>query len=153
MIFPFNFDLNYDLILKEWNKVKNNLEKYDDDLLKEPHTNWKIVRHNFDYAEQLTKIFNVNARPRFYILDANTTLGQHTDNGTQCSLNFILNDNYAPISFNGKDFYYKNALINTTILHGVKNDNSDRLLFKLSIFDETFDQVKNKLLKNKQICY
>ena len=83
--------------------------------------------------------------------DANTTLDQHTDHGTLCSLNFILNNNTAPINFDGTTIHYKNALIDTTKLHGVDNNNCDRLLFKMSIFDETFEQVKNKLIKNPHI--
>ena len=151
MIFPFEFKLNKKILLNEWNKVKNNLKEYDDERLKESTSNWKIVKHKFDYADELSNIFNVNARQRFYLLDANTTLGQHTDHGTLCSLNFILNNNTAPINFNGTTIHYKNALIDTTKLHGVNNNDCDRLLFKMSIFDETFEQVKNKLIKNPYI--
>ena len=143
MIFPFEFKLNKKILLNEWNKVKNNLKEYDDERLKESTSNWKIVKHKFDYADELSNIFNVNARPRFYLLDANTTLGQHTDHETLCSLNFILNNNTAPINFNGTTIHYKNALIDTTKLHGVNNNDCDRLLFKMSIFDETFEQVKS----------
>lgn len=153
MIFPFEFKLNKKILLDEWNKVKNNLKEYNDERMKESTSNWKIVRHKFDYADELSNIFNVNARPRFYILDANTTLAQHTDLGTLCSLNFILNNNTAPINFDGTTIHYKNALIDTTKLHGVVNNDKDRLLFKMSIFNESFDEVKEKLLRNPNLKF
>lgn len=153
MIFHFEFKLNKKILLDEWNKVKNNLKEYNDERMKQSTSNLKIVRHKFDYADELSNIFNVNARPRFYILDANTTLAQHTDLGTLCSLNFILNNNTAPINFDGTTIHYKNALIDTTKLHGVVNNDKDRLLFKMSIFNESFDEVKEKLLRNPNLKF
>ena len=37
------------------------------------------------------------------------------------------------------------SLLNTQNMHGVINGNEDRLLFKLSIFDESFETVADKI--------
>jgi hypothetical protein len=79
---------------------------------------------------------------RFYKLDANQYLAPHMDNKTQCCINFILNDNPAPITIQDIPYTYKQALINTRMSHSVRNGNTDRILFKISIFDIAFDEVK-----------
>ena len=79
---------------------------------------------------------------RFYKLDANQYLAPHMDNKTQCCINFILNDNPAPITIQDIPYTYKQALINTRMSHSVRNGNTDRILFKISIFDLAFDEVK-----------
>jgi hypothetical protein len=151
MILKFDFDLDVNHLLEIWSKIKNKQINYKDDRFDKASSHWKIVRHDFEYAKELSKIFNVESRPRFYILDANTILNQHTDFGTLCSLNFILSDNPAPIIFGDTELTYKYALLDTTELHGVVNNDEDRLLFKMSIFNESFDDVNKKLLKNSNI--
>ena len=145
------FDTNIDVIAlkNEWEKVKINAKSYDD--VRGKRNDWKIVRHEFDYSKKLCNFFNVNGRPRFYILDPYAILPQHTDLETKCSLNFIINDNYAPVMFGKKEYNYKYALLNVSEEHGVINNDKERLLFKISIFDEKFDQVKIKLMNNKKI--
>jgi len=146
MILKFDFDLDVNHLLEIWSKIKNKQVNYKDDRFDEVSSHFKIIKHDFEYAKELSKIFNVESKPRFYILDANTILNQHTDFGTLCSLNFILSDDPAPIIFDDIEFTYKYALLDTTKSHGVINNDKDRLLFKMSIFNETFEEVKEKLL-------
>ena len=85
-------------------------------------------------------------RPRFYFLKKDTVIPEHIDDGTKCSINFLLNSkNPAPVTIEGVEYYYKNCLLNTQKIHSVKNDTEDRLLFKLSIFDDDFETVKEKI--------
>jgi hypothetical protein len=58
-----------------------------------------------------------------------------------------LSDDNTAITINDKDYFYKNALLNTTQPHSVKNGNKERLLFKISILNESFEAVANKILK------
>jgi len=62
--------------------------------------------------------------------------------------NHLLSKNTAPITYtNHGNFKYTTALINTTEEHSVDNTNySDRYLFKISFFDYTFKEVKEKLM-------
>jgi len=151
MILKFDFDLNVKHLLEIWSKIKHKQVTYKDKRSNKALSHWKIIRHYFEYAKELSKIFNVESRPRFYMLNANTVLQQHTDLGTLCSLNFILSDIPAPVIFGDTKVSYKYALLDTTKSHGVVNNDKDRLLFKMSIFNETFDEVKEKLLKNSNV--
>ena len=151
MILKFDFDLDVNHLLEIWSNIKNKQVNYKDDRFDEVSSHFKIIKHDFEYAKELSKIFNVESRPRFYTLDANTILNQHTDFGTLCSLNFILSDIPAPIIFGDTNITYNYALLDTTKLHGVVNNDKDRLVFKMSIFNETFDEVKNKLIKNSNV--
>lgn len=148
-IVKFDTYINEDKLVEEWNSVKLNLKEYVDKRVETP--NWKIIKHEFDYSNELCEFFNVKGRPRFYLLEANTTLPQHIDLETQCSLNFILNGNEAPVVFGSKKYTYKYALLNVSKNHGVINNNKDRILFKISIFNESFDKVKEKIYNNKNI--
>ena len=92
------------------------------------------------------KHFDIDAIPKFYVLQANTILFPHTDQDTTCSINFLLSDGAAPVRFGENEYYYKTALLNTTRTHSVDKSPKDRILFKLSIKDEGFDIVKQKIL-------
>ena len=151
MILKFDFDLNVKHLLEIWSKIKHKHVNYKAKVNGKALSHWKIIKHDFEYAKELSKIFNVESKPRFYMLNANTVLQQHTDIGTLCSLNFILSDIPAPVIFGDTEVSYKYALLDTTKSHGVVNNDKDRLLFKMSIFNETFDEVKEKLLKNSNV--
>tara|TARA_R110000796_G_scaffold211562_1_gene327710 strand:+ start:464 stop:793 length:330 start_codon:yes stop_codon:yes gene_type:complete len=72
--------------------------------------------------------------------------GKQGSERTQCSLNFILNDNTAGITFHDKGketlYTYRQALLDVSQVHSVKNNDTDRILFKISIFHVCFDEVK-----------
>jgi len=151
-IFKFNIELDKNLLLNVLKFVKKNAVTYKDNRQDSYIDNWKIVRHNFPYATDL--IFRLglekyDVRPRFYILHKNTTLKMHKDLGTQCSANFILSDDPSPVSIEGTNYYYENALLNTQLEHGITYYSfNDRLLFKLSIMDLSFIDAKNIISAN-----
>jgi len=163
--FIFNYEFDKDTLLSLWNsKYIHNTETYDDpridDYIKRPefiaqygHWSkdvWKIAHAEVDeYTKYLCDYFDINAKPRFYMLKANQVLPHHIDNDTECAINFILSDDAAPITFQATDntYHYRTALLNTSLWHGVWNGPKDRILFKLSIFDEPFEIVKEKISK------
>ena len=71
----------------------------------------------------------------------------HTDVGTLCAINFLLEGGQTPINFEGyPDEYYDVALINTSINHSVPiQKDQDRILFKLRFTHNTFDDIKQKI--------
>ena len=154
-ILIFNFDINEDILLLEYEKIKHKEKAYKDERGEVPF--WKIAHGHFDYAKQLEEIFDIKSRPRFYNLKPNSHLPYHTDRETKCSINFILDSkNPAPVKFRHRwnkeleyEYHYKCALLNTQIEHSVKTEDESRLLFKLSIFDEDFETVKGKI---KNVC-
>jgi len=150
-ILIFNFNLNEDLLLLEYERLKHKEKNYKDERCEVPY--WKIVHGHFDYAKQLEETFNIKSRPRFYNLEPNSCIPYHADRETLCSINFILDSkNPAPVKFRHRwnieleyEYYYKCALLNTQIEHSVETRDESRLLFKLSIFDESFSDVKRKI--------
>jgi len=106
---------------------------------------WKIKHYTDDNIEKIISDFGIMAKPRFYWLKENSSLPLHVDNGTSCSINFVLSPNAAPVLYSGTQYFYKQALINTSIPHGVKNGPYERLLLKLSIFDKTFEEMATSI--------
>ena len=103
------------------------------------------VKINDPYVIQVMKDFEVNAKPKIYYQAPNYYLPMHTDNGTQCSINFIISDDAAPIIFEEGEFFYKQCLLNTQVKHSVLNLNKERILLKFSIFDKTYNDVLKTL--------
>jgi hypothetical protein len=106
---------------------------------------WHIGRYIDDYIESVMSDFEVDGRPRFYWLDPYAVIPEHVDNGTQCSINLIITDDPAPITINGCNYVYRQALLDTTVPHSVVNGNKERVMLKISIFDETFDQLAARI--------
>ena len=161
MIKILDDDLNYSLskILSEYQLIQHNEKNYSDSNNESEGIDyWRVIRHKdmtSDYCKRIQENFKntydifgkVDAR--YYRLLANRTLPWHVDRSTQCSLNMVLSEKPAPILFRKDaktyEYDYKIALINTQIEHSVSNGPEDRLLFKISIFDETFDSVASKI--------
>lgn len=144
----YNFDKNKLYI--DFLKNLDNAKPYEDHRKKVD--NWKIIRcEKSEYIQKICQDLGIEGDPRFYILEKCANLPQHLDHGTQCSINVLLSDGAAPISFMDKQFYYDACLINTQLRHGVNNGNSERILFKLSIKNKSYNEVKNILEKRKLI--
>lgn len=146
LIFDYPFD--YQRLNEEFQKFQDQMVSYEDH--RGVMDNWRIIRHiTFEYADQLNQLFGINARPRFYTLAANTVLGEHRDAGTQCSINILLDPTElaAPVSFGERQYVYRQCLLNTQNLHSVTNGPHDRRLFKLSVFDQTYEEVCEKVLR------
>jgi hypothetical protein len=107
--------------------------------------NWNIGHFTNSHIEKIMTDFEVQGKPRFYWLEPFAEIPEHVDNGTMCSINLILTDSPAPIIINGKEFTYKQALLNTTIPHAVYNGPVERVMLKISIFDETYEQLAKRI--------
>lgn len=106
---------------------------------------WYIGRYTDDHVDKIMRDFEVNGSPRFYWLEPFATIPQHVDNGTQCSINLILTENAAPITIEGVDYTYQQALLNTTLPHSVTNGDTERIMLKISIFDETYESLSTRI--------
>jgi|TARA_R100000027_G_scaffold62233_1_gene54218 hypothetical protein len=149
-----NIDFDYDLFLKEYYSIKHNERDYARGGKSVDY--WKVIRLKDlkselvkSYVEDFKNKYNIPGKVdgRFYRLKANTTLPMHIDSGTKCSINFLLNGDGAPVIFESGEYTYKQALLNTSIMHSVINGDKDRILFKISIFELDFDQVSCLLSK------
>ena len=148
VILVFDFDFDKSALLDFWNQNQDNTQPYSDKRFgRFVMNNWRILKDiELEYADAMCKHFDIDAIPKFYVLQANTILFPHTDQDTTCSINFLLSDGAAPVRFGENEYYYKTALLNTTRTHSVDKNPKDRILFKLSIKDEGFDIVKQKIL-------
>lgn len=109
---------------------------------------WLMAEYTSEYIEQIISDIGMACESRFYYQAKNFYLPEHQDGGTTCSLNFILGDDPAPVTINGKDYTYTQALMDTSQMHGVKNTGSERILLKLSILDLDFE-VASKTLSER----
>lgn len=146
-ILVFDFDYNEDLLLLEYEKSIVDAVFYED-YKTPPLDYWKVVREiEFPFIEELKQMFNIDGRARFYNLSANSSIPMHIDRETLCSINIILDaEKPAPVKYgSGNKYFYKVALLNTSVMHAVDNNDEERFLFKFSIFDEDFETVKMKI--------
>lgn len=138
-------------LIKIAETIKEKSNNYYDPRYNKSLKNWHIFHYNDEYLKKIMKDLNVNGSPRFYWLEASTNLPLHVDNNTKCSVNFILSDDPAPITFIDQEFYYTQAVINTTVWHSVTNGPVDRLLLKISIFNKSFEEVVDTIKFKKEI--
>lgn len=142
-----DYPLDRELLLKEANEAKNSAEPYGNDprYPGQSLNEWLISKHNSNYINKIMEDFGVEGKPRFYWLKENFILPEHVDYNTTCAINFVLSDNPAPVSFGDKEYIYTMAILNTTVPHSVRNGPAERLLFKISIFDETYEDLINRI--------
>jgi len=140
------YELDTELLLKEAKEAKQVAKPYTDDRYPgEQKDDWYIGHYTSSYIEQIMSDFKVSGKPRFYWLEPNATIPEHVDNGTTCSLNFILTQDPAPINIEGIDYTYKQVLLNTTKSHSVTNNNNERIMLKISIFDESYEDLAKRI--------
>ncbi len=165
-ITKFDCDLDFDKLREISSKVKSNAKPYEDIDETERdkygvHEEWKIYSLQetdefFPYIESIKNKFKVDGDfhhtgwlANWYFQDSNYFLPEHEDYLTQCSLNFNLGKNPAPVTVNGNDVVYTCSLLNVTKLHSVKNENEERILFKISIYSDTYESYLKRLKEIK----
>jgi hypothetical protein len=141
-----DIDIDTNLLLQESRRVKSMAMSYTDNRYPELKLNdWLILKHTSEYINQLMSRLEINSSPRFYCLEPFAIIPEHIDNGTQCGVNIILTDHAAPITIGDKDFYYNQALLNTTMPYSVVNNEHERIMLKFSIFDESYEDLARRI--------
>jgi len=144
-----NYPLDKAALLAEAYKAKEVAKAFNEPRPENPNRKpqdyFKISQWTSPYIEQIMVDLNVTGKPRFYFQDAFSELKMHTDINTLCSVNMVLSDDPSPITFEDGIQYYEQALLNVQVPHAVLNGPNSRILFKISIFDETFEQVAAKI--------
>ena len=149
-LIEIDVDFNKELLLKEALNL-NGYQTFLDPRDGKPVTGWNVKLINQGYGLYITQLLKHHFRfkrcsPRFYIQEPGIDLPFHTDRDTLSSLNFLLSGDDDPISFRNKTVFYKNCLLDTTVEHAVINPKFKRVLFKISIFDKSFEEMKQLLL-------
>lgn len=105
------------------------------------------IQQVFDKLYSDLNIRHFNPSPRFYYLPKGSYLPSHKDDGTQCSVNFLLSGNEESIIVEGDYYTYSQGVLNTQVLHSVDNTDGtyDRMLLKFSIFDFEYNTVVDSI--------
>lgn len=140
-----NYPLKVDLLLMEADEARKIAIPHADSRYDEQYEEWLKSKWSSPTVQQMMKDFGVCGKPRFYFQAPHYQVAEHTDNGTLCSLNFVLSDDAAPVTIESKDYFYSQCLLNTTIPHSIKNGSSERILLKISIVDKTFEELAKTL--------
>lgn len=154
MLFHIEQNIDYETILKEaldQKDYENFVDPKDGTIV----TQWKIKKTNNGYSKKISNYYekfleSKECKPRFYIQQKNWSLPFHKDRGTLCSINYVLSNTDDKVTFKSFEESYRCALLNVQEEHSVTNLKEDRLLFKVSIFDKTYNEVL-KILKTKKL--
>lgn len=141
-----NYPLNKDRLLVLADSIKDDADPYTDSRYPGLSLDsWLILQYNDDYIDKIMKDFGVNGSPRFYWQQPNFSLPMHVDNNTTCSINFVLTDDPAPVKVEDSEYTYEQAVLNTTKLHGVDTGEEERILLKISVFDESYEDLVKRI--------
>jgi hypothetical protein len=155
-IYQFNSNVDCDLLLQEAQDTVG-YNNYFDPISKVEMTTWKIKHVTSGYGLKISQYWadclkSNSCKPRFYNQETGYTLKFHKDRGTLCSINYVLSGKSGGVTFGDGIIVYECALLNTQLLHSVPSQNENRILFKVSIFDLSYEDVKN-ILKTSNIEY
>ena len=151
-ILDYKFDK--ELLLLQAEEARKTSSPYTDVRYPElTFDDWHIGHYTSPYIEKIMRDFDIKGKPRFYWLEPYAEIPTHTDNGTRCSLNLVLTEDAAPIQIGHenemKTYNYEVALLNTTIPHSVLNNDKQRIMLKISVFDDFFETVNAKINSKK----
>jgi hypothetical protein len=149
-----DYPIDKEKLLTEAIEAKQNSKPYTDSRYPELYMeDWLIGHYNSEYINNIMNDFGVEGKPRYYWMKPHAIIPEHVDNGTQCSLNFVLTENASPITIGGIDYYYDSILLNTTIPHSVTNNSSERIMLKISIFNESYEELAKRIKYKKDEQY
>ena len=80
---------------------------------------------------------------KFVYLPASGKLDWHIDKGTKCSINWVINNSRAQVEYRDRRYDYTSAILDTSKEHRVVNLAGERILFKVSCWDMTYNELCN----------
>lgn len=118
---------------------------------------FKVDCHNY-FNEKLRPIgdafcnhFGINNKfvTHFLCVEPHYTVDWHLDGGdVVCAVNLLLEGDPCPVEFEDGSHSYQLALLNVQKLHRIVNDSDkQRILFRLSFMDGTYEEIRDKCLK------
>ncbi len=137
-----NYPLDFLSILDVYKTFESQSKTYKDMRNGQIVEGWKTLTLEPYLFSKIFSDFNISGVPRIYHLMPFAQIPEHKDFNTLCSLNFIINDDSpAPVLIEGIEYSYTQAVLNTQRMHAVNNGPKARLLFKISIYDKTYEQL------------
>jgi len=150
-VVDIDYDFNMDLLWQEYERMKHGPQP-DYEFSKDGKTtkntlNGLAVYGTHDYgvdtdtllmqeAKRFCRYFGIedDILAQFMWIDKNFELSWHTDDATRCrsSVNVIMTNDPAPVTFREGDFYYKCAALDVMQEHAVFNRDKERILMRIS---------------------
>ena len=116
-------------------------------------TFWRCTNDVYHpYLLKVKQDLDVKGWMDFYFQEPNSLLLPHIDPKSKCSINFILTPNPVPVTFyeNAKSidnlglpthYTYSQAVLNTRVCHSVQTSDTERILLKICIENESYESV------------
>lgn len=118
---------------------------------------FKVDCHNYfnnqlrPVGEEFCKHFGITNQfvTHFLCIEPGYTVDWHQDGGdVVCAVNLLLEGNPCPVDFEDGSHLYELALLNVQKRHRIINySDKQRILFRLSFMDGTYEEIKNRCLK------
>ena len=151
-------DVQYDRLLLLEESMDRDYESFVDSKTGLVFDEWLVCRDigpiGSRVAGSFEKILETSVSPRYYIQRKGMRLPFHCDRGTMCAVNLILNESQDTIEFRVNDRIYENryesALIDTQTEHQVVTVKGDRILFKMSILDKSFNDCREAYVRYRK---
>lgn len=140
-----NYPLDKDLILGYVQEQEANFKAYTDTRYNITLDFWKSINCDNEYINRVIQDLNIDCKPRIYKQLPYSYLEPHTDNITECAINFVIKGDDSPICIQGVEYHYKQAIVNTRELHSVRTGTTERILLKLSIYNEKYVDLVERL--------
>jgi|TARA_R110001592_G_scaffold234837_1_gene492639 hypothetical protein len=143
-VFPFEFDVDREWLLEKALQEPRR-QFYHHGKKEERIEGYKYAIIDYPELQELVGRFALAIKGRwnmkFVYIAPNTTIGWHKDWGTKCAFNWVINGNNAAIKYRDRPYAYSSAIINTQEEHMVKNNDRERILFKIALFDKSYEET------------
>lgn len=158
MIYNIDYNFPEDAILDIFNQRFNKMPDWQprSDFYEEVTVTGLKTDQVFDDA-RLTKIvedffncydisLNEDYEIQFYHLKPFSVLPTHVDEPpTTAAINLVLTGDKTGVIFDNKEYIYHCAVLNVLHPHGVKNQSTARILFRIVFLGLSYDQIVSKI--------
>ena len=155
-----DYDFNMDLLWQEYHRMKNGQQPksqfYSEGRIKTNTLDGFAVYGSQEQGEDMDSLLMQEAKrfcnyfgieddilAQFMWVDKDFELSWHIDDATRCksSVNVIMTEDPAPVTFREGDFYYKCAALDVMQEHAVFNKDKERVLMRISFRTLTHSEL------------
>ena len=141
---PINFKLDNEWLFNKCMELPRKQFWYGDNAIK----GYRYAPlHYFKLQKYLEQTLRLKGRwnMKFVYLEPWTELPWHKDKGTKCAVNWVINHSKEKLEYKDSSYEYDMAIVDTSKLHRV-TCLRERILFKVSCFDMTYEELCTEYL-------
>ncbi len=144
-IVKLDYPINRNALLIDAEKARETAELHGGPKTQEAGK-WLISYYENARIKKIMKDLNIKGKTRWYFIGEDFYVEPHVDTNTaKCAVCFVLSDNASPITIDGQDHQYTQALIDVQRVHSVKKSNEERIILRFSVEDKDFDTVAKEI--------